>query len=128
MNNEEPDNVYCACCFYLRPPPASIIPLSEIREETPLDKNTSSTSFASLCPLSENGALFRKCIHAINNMDKLDDEMINNIRNMSIHLHLLLSVANSGNTRNEDKMHIIIAYNKVVENLKLFIDTILVST
>ena len=93
-------------------------------------------------------------------MDKLDDEMINNIRNMSIHLHLLLSVANSGNTRihlhlllsvvnsgntrihlhlllsvansgntrNEDKMHIIIAYNKVVENLKLFIDTILVST
>jgi hypothetical protein len=40
-------------------------------------------------------ALLKKCIHNIRNMRKLDDEMINNIRNVS----------------DEEKMYIIISFN-----------------
>ena len=46
--------------------------------------------------------LFNKILHDIRNMKTLDNEMINNIRNMS----------------DEDKMDIIIALNDVVVHLK----------
>lgn len=46
--------------------------------------------------------LFRKCLHDIRNMNKIDKEMIFNIKNMS----------------NEDKMEIIIACLDVIDYLK----------
>ena len=49
--------------------------------------------------------LCKKYITNIKNLIKIDKEMINNISNMS----------------NEDKMDIIIEFNNVVENLKVFI-------
>jgi hypothetical protein len=55
---------------------------------------------------NDNSDLFRKYLHDIRNMKTLDEEMIHNIRNMS----------------SDDKMDIIIAFNGVVENLKIFID------
>ena len=50
--------------------------------------------------------LLRKYLHEIRNMKTLDKEMINNIRNMS----------------NEDKMNIIIEFNNIVENIKIFME------
>ena len=49
--------------------------------------------------------LCKKYIQNIKNLITIDEEIINNIRNMS----------------NEDKMYIIIEFNNVVENLKVFI-------
>jgi hypothetical protein len=50
--------------------------------------------------------LFRKYVHDVRNMKRLDKEMINNIRNMS----------------NEEKMEIIIAFNDVVENINILLE------
>jgi hypothetical protein len=50
--------------------------------------------------------LCRKYMHDIRNMKTLDNEMINNIRNMS----------------NEEKMVIILAYNDVVENINSVVE------
>lgn len=50
--------------------------------------------------------LFKKYLHDIRNMKTLDREMIKNISNMS----------------NDEQMSIIISFNHVVENLKLYIE------
>jgi hypothetical protein len=50
--------------------------------------------------------IFRRYLHEVRNMKTLDKEMINNIRNMS----------------HEDKMDIIIAFNDVVETLKVYLE------
>ncbi len=55
---------------------------------------------------SLNANLFKKYIHEIRNMRTLDEEMINNIRNMS----------------NEEKMEIITSFNVVVDNMKALLD------
>jgi hypothetical protein len=55
--------------------------------------------------IHNSSELFRQYLHDINNMKILDEEMINNVRNMS----------------NEEKMIIIISLNGVVENIKAFI-------
>ncbi len=55
---------------------------------------------------SLNASLFKKYIHEIRNMRTLDEEMINNIRNMS----------------SEEKMEIIISFNVVVDNMKVLLD------
>jgi len=53
-----------------------------------------------------DNSLFRKYLHDIRNIKILDKEMINNIRSMS----------------NEEKMEIIIAFNDVVEGIKILLE------
>jgi len=65
-------------------------------EENHIENNIINHNASDLC---------KKYIKNIKNLIKIDEEMINNIRNMS----------------NEDKMDIIIEFNNVVENLKVFI-------
>jgi len=65
-------------------------------EENHIENNIINHNASDLC---------KKYIENIKNLIKIDEEMINNIRNMS----------------NEDKMDIIIKFNNVVENLKVFI-------
>ena len=55
---------------------------------------------------NNDNSLFRKYLHDIRNMQILDKEMINKIRSMS----------------NEEKMEIIIAFNDVVEGIKILIE------
>jgi hypothetical protein len=50
--------------------------------------------------------LFKEYLHDIRNIKILDKTMINNIRNMS----------------SENKMDIIIAFNDVIENIKIFVE------
>ncbi len=69
--------------------------------------NTNNKSDAKMEDRYENSTdLFRKCMHDIRNMITLDKEMLNNIRNMS----------------NEDKMDIIIIFNDVVKQVKIYIE------
>jgi len=65
-------------------------------EENHIENNIINRNASDLC---------KKYIENIKNLIKIDEEMINNIRNMS----------------NEDKMDIIIEFNNVIENLKVFI-------
>jgi hypothetical protein len=65
-------------------------------EENHIENNIINDNASELC---------KKYIENIKNLIKIDEKMINNIRNMS----------------NEDKMDIIIEFNNVIENLKVFI-------
>lgn len=51
--------------------------------------------------------LFKKCLHSIRNMNPLDKEMLNNIRDLS----------------DENKMDIIIELNKVMNFLKVQVES-----
>ena len=50
--------------------------------------------------------IFKKYLHEIRNLKVLDDEMINNIRTM----------------KNEEKMEIIVLFNDVFNNVKIFFE------
>jgi vacuolar-type H+-ATPase subunit F/Vma7 len=53
-----------------------------------------------------NNDLYKKCIHDVRNMRVLDEEMINNIHNMT----------------DTQKMEIIIVLNRIVQNLKEIVE------